>query len=189
MSKIAAIIGRFLIALIFIASGAGKLMDVAGTNAAITAVGLPSGIAIPVGVFELVAGLCLATGFMVRLASALLAVFTALTILFYHNQFGDPTVRLEALKHFAIIGGLALAFAHSHMWSHYYAIRTTRSAELDARDAEARVHDAELRAARAEARADALVHDAPVVTTPVATTPIAAPGTVTVRQKRRLWDW
>ncbi|EIZ79744.1 hypothetical protein WSK_1634 [Novosphingobium sp. Rr 2-17] len=191
MSKIAAIIGRFLIALIFIASGAGKLMDVAGTNAAITAVGLPSGIAIPVGVFELVAGLCLAAGFMVRLASVLLAIFTALTILFYHNQVGDPTVRLEVFKHLAIIGGLALAFAHSHMWSHYYAIRTTRDAELDTRDAEARVHEAELRAARAEARADAAVHDTPVVTTttPGTVTTGTVPGTVTVRQKRRLWDW
>lgn len=156
MSKIAAIIGRILIALIFIFSGAGKLADISATETMIVAAGLPSGLAIPTGLFELLAGLCLAAGFMVRLVAVLLAGFTALTILFFHAQFGDPMQRVMALKNLAIIGGLALAFAHSQMWSHYYAITRERRGEIAARDADARVREAELRAARAEARADAL---------------------------------
>jgi len=156
VSKIAAIIGRILIALIFIFSGAGKLADISATETMIVAAGLPSGLAIPTGLFELLAGLCLAAGFMVRLVAVLLAGFTAMTILFFHAQFGDPMQRVMALKNLAIIGGLALAFAHSQMWSHYYAIARERRGEIAARDADARVRDAELRAARAEARADAL---------------------------------
>lgn len=156
MSKIAAIIGRILIALIFIFSGAGKLADISATETMIVAAGLPAGLAIPTGLFELLAGLCLAAGFMVRLVALLLAGFTALTILFFHAQFGDPMQRVMALKNLAIIGGLALAFAHSQMWSHYYAITRERRGEIAARDADARVREAELRAARAEARADAL---------------------------------
>ncbi|WP_327195110.1 DoxX family protein, partial [Sphingomonas sp. LH128] len=52
VSKIAAIIGRILIALIFIFSGAGKLADISATETMIVAAGLPSGLAIPTGLFE-----------------------------------------------------------------------------------------------------------------------------------------
>lgn len=193
MSKIAAIIGRFLIALIFIFSGVGKLMDVAGTEAMIVGVGLPGGLAIPVGIFELACGLCLAAGFMVRLVAALLAAFSALAILFYHNQLGDPAARIMALKDIAIIGGLALAFAHSQMWSHYYAIARERRGELAARSAEDRVRDAELRAARAEARAEALEQGRPAVVEPMpaATAPVTGidgDGAPYIR-RRRWFDW
>ncbi|WP_159977849.1 MULTISPECIES: DoxX family protein [unclassified Novosphingobium] len=192
MSKIAAIIGRFLIALIFIFSGAGKLMDIGGTETMIVAAGLPSGLAIPTGLFELIAGLCLAAGFMVRLVAILLAGFTAMTILFFHSQVGDPMQRVMMLKNCAIIGGLALAFAHSQMWSHYYAITSERRGELAARDADERVRDAELRAARAEARADALEKGGPVVAAaPAAYEPrtVVTENGVPVTRRRRFFDW
>jgi putative oxidoreductase len=77
-------------------------------------------------------------------------VFTAATILFFHNRFTDPLQGVMALKNLAIMGGLLLAFAHSHMWAHYYSITRERKGELAARDAEKRARDAEIRAARAE---------------------------------------
>lgn len=156
MSKIAAIIGRVLIGLLFIVSGINKLMAIGATSTMLAGYGLPPGFAVPVGLFELVAGLCLAAGFAVRLVAALLAVFTAGTILFAHNRVTDPMQAAQALKNLAIIGGLALAFAHSQMWSHYYTLRTTRRSETATLDAERRVHEAELRAARAEATAEAV---------------------------------
>lgn len=187
MSKIAAIIGRVLIGLLFIVSGLTKLTDIGGTATMIAGAGLPSSFAVPAGVFELVAGLCLAAGFAVRLVSVLLALFTAATILFFHNRFTDPVQAFNALKNLAIIGGLALAFAHSHMWWHYYSLRTERRGEVATRDAERRVHEAELRAARAEAVAEA------------ARTGVAAPAYVdtnhdgiadtTVRRRSRWFDW
>ncbi|MGO4168335.1 DoxX family protein [Novosphingobium sp. YAF33] len=195
MSKIAAIIGRFLIALIFVISGVSKLMDISSTETMIVAAGLPGGLAVPVGLFELLAGLCLAAGFMVRLVSVLLAVFVAATILFFHNKFTDPMQQVMALKNVAIIGGLALAFAHSQMWSHYYAIARERHGELAARSAEERIRDAELRAARAEARADAIAENqtAPtyVETTPrTVVTDYNHDGVPEVRARHRRWfDW
>jgi putative oxidoreductase len=191
VSKIAAIIGRILIALIFIFSGAGKLMDIGGTETMMVAAGLPSGLAIPTALFELLAGLCLAAGFMVRLVAVLLAGFTALTILFFHAQVGDPLQRIMLLKNLAIIGGLALAFAHSQMWSHYYAIRSERRGELAARTSEERVRDAELRAARAEARADALERGGPATAYEPRTvvTDVNGDGIPEVRRRRRFFDW
>lgn len=199
MSKIAAIIGRILLALIFIFSGAGKLMDVSATEAMIVGAGLPGGFAIPVGLFELVAGLCLAFGFMVRLVAALLAAFTAATILFFHANFVDPAQQVAVLKNLAIIGGLMLAFAHSQMWGHYYAIKRERQGEVAARsaderahDAETRIHEAELRAARAEAKMEVLG------TSPVDTVTAAPTYTDTngdgvadrrVRTRNRWFDW
>lgn len=195
MSKIAAIIGRILIALIFIFSGAGKLADISATETMIVAAGLPSGLAIPTGLFELLAGLCLAGGFMVRLVAVLLAGFTAMTILFFHGQIGDPMQRIMALKNLAIIGGLALAFAHSQMWSHYYAIARERRGEIAARNADERVRDAELRAARAEARAEALAQGQTAVVHEPRTvvTDVNHDGVPEVRRtgwrNRRWFDW
>jgi putative oxidoreductase len=167
MSKIAAIVGRMLLAIIFIVSGAGKMMDPAGTAQALAGVGLPGRFAIPAGIFELVAGLMLAVGFMVRLVALLLIVFTALTIMFFHHEFTDPVQGVMALKNLAIMGGLLLAFAHSHMWSHYYAITREHEGQRAALEAEKRAHEAELRAAKAEGlaegRGDARAAD-PVVT-------------------------
>jgi putative oxidoreductase len=186
MSKIAAIVGRVLIGLLFIVTGISKLLYVSEPVALLARAGLPTSFAIPVGVFELVAGACLALGFAVRLVAALLAVFTAATILFFHNRFTDPAQAFEALKNLAIIGGLALAFAHSHMWWHYYSMRATRRGELATRDAEQRIHEAELRAARAEARAEA-VHSGPSGTGYVDTN---GDGVADTRTRRRRWlDW
>ena len=61
MSTIAAIIGRILLAVIFISAGIGKIVDPAGTAAYIeSATTLPGTLALPTGVFELVLGLMLA---------------------------------------------------------------------------------------------------------------------------------
>jgi len=187
VSKIAAIAGRILLALIFIFSGANKLMDVAGTEQMIQSVGLPGGYAIAVGIFELAAGVMLVIGFMVRLVAILLFVFVAATILFFHNQFSDPMQSAIALKNLAIMGGLLLAFAHSQMWSHYYALRAARRGDVAKHEVEQRLHEAEVRTARAEALAEA-AQTPPVGQTAVADT--SAVDTPEVYRSRRRWfDW
>ena len=163
MSTIAAVLGRILLALIFIVSGAGKLMAPATFESMITGVGLPAGLAIPTGLFEIAAGLCLAVGLMTRLTSVLLFGFVALATLFFHNRFNEPDQMVAALKNLAIMGGLLLVFAHSQMWWSWDSIRRDRRGELAARSAEERARDAELRAARAEGVAEALGGDKVVV--------------------------
>lgn len=155
MNTIAALIGRILLSLIFIVSGVSKLFDPSGTEALITGVGLPPGLGIPAGLFELIAGLALLLGFMTRLVSVLLAGFCLVTAFFFHNEFGDPMQAAMALKNVAIAGGLLCLFAHSQMRWSYDSMRLTRKAEIAERDAAEKVREADLRAARAEAANEA----------------------------------
>jgi putative oxidoreductase len=156
MASIAAIIGRILLAVLFVVSGATKLMTVPATEAMITGAGLPSGLAVATGVFEVVAGLCLAIGLMTRLASILLVGFTLLATLFFHlRDLSDPMQQAMVLKNVAICGGLLMVFAHSQLWYGWDRINRDRRGEVAAREAEERAREAELRAARAEGAAEA----------------------------------
>lgn len=159
MSSIAAVIGRILLAIIFIVSGGTKLMNVAATEAMIVGAGLPGGLAIPTGLFEVIAGLCLVLGLMTRIASILLAGFTLIAAILYHNRLTDPIQSAMFLKDVAIAGGLLLVFAHSQMWYGWDHMRRRRHDELAARDAE-------LRAARAEGLAQGNAHVDGVGTVP-----------------------
>lgn len=181
MSHIAALIGRILIAAMFVLSGFGKLFDVAGTEAMITGAGLPSGLAMPVAIFEIVAGLALALGFMTRFAAILLAGFTLLATLFFHNRLTDPMQQVLALKNLAIAGGLLGIFAHSQMRWSYDSMKLERRAEIAERDALQKVRDAEMRAARAEGRAEA-----PVVE-PARTVTARPVDSLTAPPPRRKW--
>lgn len=164
MSTIAAIIGRLLLALIFVLAGLNKILSVGETSEYIhTATGLPGSLALPVGIFELVAGLLMAIGLMTRLTSILLFGFTLLTIFFFHNQFGDPMQMQMALKNLAIAGGLLLVFAYGQMRGSYDHIRATRKGEVATQDADTRAHEAELRAARAEGLAEGRAETSSVI--------------------------
>ena len=147
MATITAIIGRICIALLFILAGLNKVMDPASTAEYISSqTTLPGSLAMPTGIFEIVAGLILASGFMTRLAAAVLAGFTAVTILLFHFQVTDPAQAQAALKNVAIIGGLLMVFAYGQVRGRIGAV-----SERDKR------LEAELKAARAEGRAEGAV--------------------------------
>lgn len=187
MSKFVAIVGRCLVALLFVIAGANKLMALSGFQGELAETGLSTNLALPIAIFEIVAGILLALGFMTRLMAVLLAVYTVLVILFFYNQFNDPVEGPMALQSLAVIGGLLLAFAHSHMWGHYYTMRESRRSELAARDAEQRAHEAEVRAARAEAAADAVRSSSHDYHDGVAEHPRDTP--LHHRRRWRLFDW
>ena len=170
MNMIAAFIGRVLLSIIFIVSGISKLFQPAATEAMITGAGLPAGLAIPTGVFELVAGLAIVLGFMTRFFAILLAGFCLVTILFFHREFTDPMQAAMAMKNLAIAGGLLCLFAHAQMRWSYDSMRLHRKAEIAERDAGAKVHEAELRASAAEAKAEGL-RMAPAAVAPGAAVP------------------
>lgn len=146
MATIAALIGRMLLGVLFVFAGLGKVMDTAGTAAYMEAESpFPGSLALAVGVFEIVAGLVLASGFMTRIASLALVVFTALATLFFHEKVTDPTQAAMALKNLAIIGGLLMVFAFGQLRG--------RIGEVDER---AKRLDAEVRAAHAEGKAEGI---------------------------------
>jgi putative oxidoreductase len=155
MTTLLAFIGRLLIALLFLVSGANKLMDISGTDAMIRSVGLPGGLALLTGLFEIVSGLALVFGVATRFFAVLLALFCLVSAFFFHNNFADPIQAAMLLKNVAIAGGLlCLTALDTVRWS-YDAMRARRRAEVATRDAELRAHDAEVRAARAEGAAGA----------------------------------
>ncbi|MEO0032140.1 MAG: hypothetical protein RIS94_1898 [Pseudomonadota bacterium] len=156
MNTIAAFVGRILLALLFLVSGINKLFAVSATESLITSAGLPSGLAVAVGLFEVIGALALIFGFMTRLFAVLFAGFSLLTVLFFHRQFTDPMQATMALKNVAIAGGMLCLFAHSQMRWSYDSMRIARRGERSTLEAEERAREADLRAARAEAKADAL---------------------------------
>jgi len=156
MSTIFAILGRICLGALFVVSGIAKLTAPAATAAAIEgSTGLSGGLAIPTGIFELVAGLLLMVGLMSRLVAIALAVFTALTVIFFHSEVTDPNVAMEALKNLSIIGGLLMVFAYGQMRWNYEHLRIVHRGEEAAHRADGRAHAAELAAAKAEGRAEA----------------------------------
>ena len=145
MATIAAVLGRILLGALFIFAGFGKVMDPAGTAAYMEAESpIPGSLAFAAGVFEIVAGLVLASGFMTRITAGLLIGFTALATLFFHEKVTDPTQAAMALKNLAIIGGLLMVFAYGQV-----------RGQLGLWKERDRANEAEVRAARAEAKAEA----------------------------------
>ena len=100
--------GRVLIALIFLWSGLGKIMDPAGTIGYISSVHLPLpqlGYALAL-IVELVGGVLLVIGFKTRIVAAVLALFTLAAALAFHNNFSDFNQMIHFMKNVSMAGGL-----------------------------------------------------------------------------------
>lgn len=100
--------GRILIAAIFILSGASKLADPASAMGYIQSVGLPLpalGVAIAIAV-ELAGGLALVAGYRTRSVALVLAAFSVVTALLFHNQLADQMQFINFFKNLAMAGGL-----------------------------------------------------------------------------------
>ena len=112
-----ALVGRVLLAWLFVPAGFGKMAGFSGAVGYATSVGLPMPeVGVAVGLLiELVGGLMLLVGFMTRPAAVLLAFFTLVASFFFHAYWSLPAdqammQQLMFNKNLAISGGL-LAFA------------------------------------------------------------------------------
>jgi putative oxidoreductase len=107
------LVGRILMALLFLPAGISKISGLAGTAGYIASKGLPLpevGAAIAI-VIEIGASLALIVGWQTRWAAMLLAVFTLAAGVFFHNFWAVPAdqVMIQQImffKNIAIIGGL-----------------------------------------------------------------------------------
>ena len=112
-----ALVGRMLLAWLFVPAGFGKIAGFSGAVGYATSVGLPlPEVGVAVGLLiELVGGLMLLVGFVTRPAAVLLAFFTLVASFFFHAYWSLPAdqammQQLMFNKNIAISGGL-LAFA------------------------------------------------------------------------------
>jgi len=109
MEKIINVVGRVMLALIFILAGVGKLGDgYAGTQAYMAAMGVPGALLPAVILLEIGGGLALIIGWQTRWMAAALAGFSLLAALIFHTDFADQMQVIMFLKNIAISGGLLL---------------------------------------------------------------------------------
>jgi putative oxidoreductase len=102
------LLGRVLIAAIYIMSGFGKLTAPAAAAGYIASAGLPlpyAGVALAVLV-ELVGGILLILGYRTRIVALIMAVFTMATAVFFHSNFADQNMFIHFFKNVAMTGGL-----------------------------------------------------------------------------------
>ena len=114
-----ALIGRILLAVMFVISGWGKVMGFSGTAGYIASRGLPmpevlTAIAI---LFELGGGLAIVLGWKARWAAAALAFFLIVITPIFHNFWdATPDMKMSQLinfqKNISILGAMLLLYAH-----------------------------------------------------------------------------
>jgi putative oxidoreductase len=112
------VIGRVLLALMFVLAGFGKLTGLEGTAGYIASKGLPAPmlLAVAAGVLELAAGVLLVVGWQARWAALALAAFTLVASVIFHNYWSMPQEQqmmqqLMFMKNLAVTGGLLVVFA------------------------------------------------------------------------------
>ena len=117
--------GRLLLALLFLPAGISKIGGFAGTVGYIGSKGLPlpeAGAVIAI-VVEVLGALALIAGFGTRIAALVLAVFTLVATVFFHNYWGMPAEmqmvqKLMFFKNIGVVGGLLVLAAHgAGAWS------------------------------------------------------------------------
>ena len=111
------LLGRVLIAAIFIQSGFGKLTDLGGFTTMMAKAGVPmSSVLAPIGaVIEFGGGLAILLGLGTRYAALAMIVFVAAATLISHRFWTYPPEQQQAqitnfAKNVAIIGGFLLVF-------------------------------------------------------------------------------
>jgi putative oxidoreductase len=107
------LIGRVLLALLFVPAGFSKIGGFAGTAGYIASKGVPlpevaTAIAIAV---ELGLGLLLLAGFKTRWAALGIAAFTLVITFVFHAFWADATQAQAFFKNIAVVGGLLTVVA------------------------------------------------------------------------------
>jgi putative oxidoreductase len=104
-----ALVGRVLIALVFLSAGAGKLANPAGVGGYMAAMGMPEPIVPPLlyiaALIELTGGILLIAGIRTRAVALALFLFLIPVTIIFHAIPHDAT---NTLKNLAIMGGLLM---------------------------------------------------------------------------------
>jgi putative oxidoreductase len=107
----AALVGRALLAAIFLHEAVSKLTAYSAALAYMRAFGVP-GELLPFAIaVELGCGVLILCGYQTRAAALVLAVFCLATAVLFHRNLGDRNQLLHFEKDLAIAGGLLVLFA------------------------------------------------------------------------------
>jgi putative oxidoreductase len=119
-NDIALLVGRILVAVLFLIAAYLKFTGLGGTTGYFTKLGVPapSLVAPLVAAFELAVGVLLLVGFHARCAALASAIFVVIAALLAHTNVADGNQLNHLLKNLAIAGGcLALFVSGPGAWS------------------------------------------------------------------------
>lgn len=118
IEKFAPLLGRILIALLYIPAGINKIGGFQGTVGYIASKGLPLPQVAAAGtiVVEVAVAAALLMGFKARYAALVLAAFTLVAAVIFHNFWAVPAEQvmmqqIQFFKNLAIVGGLLFVAA------------------------------------------------------------------------------
>ncbi len=111
MNNISLLIGRILLAHIFLLAGINKITAYSGTQAYMEAMGV-DGILLPfVIALEIAGAVAIIIGWQTRWAAYALALFTLLAAFLFHFNLAEQMQTILFMKNLAIIGGFLLLVA------------------------------------------------------------------------------
>ena len=112
LQALSAPIGRLLLSMIFIFSGFTKITGYAATQGYMEAMGVP-GMLLPLVIaVELLGGIAILLGFKARLVSIVMAGFSVVSALLFHQFWIDESQMNPFMKNIAMAGGFLMIFAH-----------------------------------------------------------------------------
>jgi len=111
LSNLSLLSGRALLSAMFISAGVSKIGAYAGTQAYMESLGVPGLLLPAVIALEIVGGAAILAGVQTRLAALLLAGFTLIAAVIFHNDFSQPMQSILFSKNLAICGGFLVLFA------------------------------------------------------------------------------
>ncbi len=111
MDKYLPVVGRLMLAQIFLIAGIGKISAYAGTQGYMEAMGVPGALLPLVILTEIGGGLALVLGWQTRWASLALAAFTLLAAFLFHLHLSDQMQSIMFMKNISIAGGLLVLAA------------------------------------------------------------------------------
>lgn len=112
LQELSAPIGRLLLSMIFIFSGFTKITGYAATQGYMESMGVP-GMLLPLVIaVELLGGIAVLLGFKARLVAILMAGFSIVSALLFHQFWIDESQMNPFMKNIAMAGGFLMIFTH-----------------------------------------------------------------------------
>jgi putative oxidoreductase len=110
-NSILMLLGRILLAAVFIPAGLQKLTAIGGTVGMLESAGFPAATALAwlAAIFEVVAGIAILVGFQTRIAALLLAAFCLVTAFVFHSgPINMPNFPPEANGMLSVFNGIMM---------------------------------------------------------------------------------
>ena len=112
LQALSAPIGRLFLSMIFIFSGFTKITGYAATQGYMESMGVP-GMLLPLVIaVELLGGIAILLGFKARLVAILMAGFSVVSALLFHQFWIDESQMNPFMKNIAMASGFLMIFAH-----------------------------------------------------------------------------